>query len=167
MPQKENANNFIGKTFNNLTIIEDLGRDNKRRWAKAICICGTIRRYRVDNLKDGTIKSCGCIGKKLFEKNRLKGTHNLTNHPLYSVWEGIKKRCYNQNNKSYPNYGGKGVIVCEDWLKNFKAFYDWAIVNGYKKGLEIDKDKLAPSKTGNLYCPEYCCFYYERRKFAS
>lgn len=58
--------------------------------------------------------------------------HNLSHKtPLYRIWKGIKERCYNENNKAYNNYGGRGIIVCEDWKNDFKSFYDWSISNGY------------------------------------
>lgn len=69
----------------------------------------------------------------------------------------MKDRCLNHNDPRYQLYGGDGVIVCKEWME-FKPFYDWAICNGYKKGLELDKDKLSPSKSGKAYSPEFCSF---------
>jgi len=155
---KEKSDCFVGKKFNMLTIVDDLGRSENRRWVNAVCDCGTVRKYRLDSVKDSSIKCCGCVGKELFDKNRKTGTHQLTYHPLYGVWEGFKKRCYNPNNNSFKDYGLLGVRVCDEWLNDFKSFYEWAISNGYRKGLQIDKDKLSPEKPGKLYCPEYCCF---------
>lgn len=91
--------------------------------------------------------------------------HGLKNHPLYRVWVGMKTRCYNQNEESYKDYGGRGVVVCEGWLKNFKAFYEWAIVNGWGKGLDIDKDIIAKELGVEplLYSPERCLFVTRKR----
>lgn len=66
-------------------------------------------------------------------------THGLSKHPLYSVWKDMKKRCYGTKSKYYHNYGGRGITVCEEWKTDFKAFYDWAIKNGHKEGLTIDR----------------------------
>jgi hypothetical protein len=70
----------------------------------------------------------------------------------------MKRRAYDKNNKQFKNYGGRGVVVCEAWKNDFKSFYDWAISNGWRKGLELDKDKLAPQQLGDIYSPEFCSF---------
>jgi len=63
--------------------------------------------------------------------------HGLTEHRLYRVWAGMKNRCKtNKSNGEY--YHQRGIIVCQEWHK-FINFYNWSIVNGYKKGLTIDR----------------------------
>ncbi len=63
----------------------------------------------------------------------------------------MKARCYNQNQNSYPIYGGKGITVCKEWLDDFNNFFQWAMQNGYADGLTIER------KDGNKgYCPENC-----------
>jgi len=66
----------------------------------------------------------------------------------------MKQRCYNKNNKNYKWYGAKGVRVCDSW-QTFANFHKWAVNNGYKKGLHLDKDIKG---NGKLYSPESCCF---------
>ena len=51
----------------------------------------------------------------------------------------MKQRCYNSNNKDYPDYGERGITICREWKNDFKAFYDWAINNGYAENLEIER----------------------------
>jgi len=75
-----------------------------------------------------------------------------------SVFNSMKSRCYDHTDVQYKNWGAKGVRVCKEWLENPISFYDWAMSNGWKKGLQIDKDKLATTKPGLLYSPEFCCF---------
>lgn len=58
---------------------------------------------------------------------------------LYSVYRGMKSRCYSKKNKSYRLYGGRGIKVCDEWLNDKNKFIEWAIKNGYKKGLTIDR----------------------------
>ena len=65
--------------------------------------------------------------------------HGYSRHPLYSVWNGIKNRCYNKNEKQYGVWGGRGISVCDEWINNPKAFIEWALKSGYKKGLFIDR----------------------------
>ena len=58
---------------------------------------------------------------------------------LYSIWCGMKTRCYNQKSLEYSNYGGRGIKVCDEWKNDFKAFYNWAMSNGYEDSLTIDR----------------------------
>lgn len=64
--------------------------------------------------------------------------HGLSKTKLYNVWCAMKRRCYNTNVKDYKNYGGRGIKVCDEWL-NYVPFYNWAVSNGYKEGLTIDR----------------------------
>lgn len=72
--------------------------------------------------------------------------------PLYTIWCGIKSRCYNPKTANYKYYGAKGIIVGEEWKNDFKAFYTWAIGKGWKPGLTIDRH---PNRIGN-YEPTNC-----------
>jgi len=58
---------------------------------------------------------------------------------LRKKWYSIKARCYNESNENYKNYGKKGIKVCEEWVNDFWKFYEWSILNGYQKGLTIDR----------------------------
>ena len=74
----------------------------------------------------------------------------LRNPKLYSLWRTMLHRCYNPKRQSYKRYGGRGIQVCEEWKDPIK-FMNWAEVNGYKEGLQIDRI----NNNGN-YCPENC-----------
>ena len=65
--------------------------------------------------------------------------HNMSGTRLYHVYDGIVDRCYNPKCKVYKNYGNRGIRVCDEWLNDKTAFFDWAINNGYRKGLTIDR----------------------------
>jgi len=97
------------------------------------CDCGVEKEIMASKLTAGQ-KSCGCLH---FLKGQNK-THGLKNHPLYSVWSGMKRRCYNKNSPNYPNYGGRGITVCERWMASVKNFYD-DMISGYIKGLHLDR----------------------------
>jgi hypothetical protein len=71
---------------------------------------------------------------------------------LYRRWLGMTERCRNKNHMSFHNYGGRGIKVCDEWLV-FMVFREWAIANGWKRELEIDR----VDGDGD-YCPENCCF---------
>lgn len=148
-----------GQIFGDLTIIEYLGRDKNGSYKIiAKCKCGIIKEYYLANLiKRGHTTSCGCTkSKKCSIANK---THGVSiRHPLHIVWNAMKGRCGNPNKTDYANYGAKGVVVCELWKNDFKAFYDWALANGWQKGMNIDKD-IIPKKIGIpalLYSPEMC-----------
>lgn len=73
------------------------------------------------------------------KNGRFVDIHGLGNHKLYNVWCSMKERCANKHNKSYKNYGERGIKVCDEWRNDFKAFYNWAMANGYTDGLTIDR----------------------------
>lgn len=79
--------------------------------------------------------------------------HGLHDHNLYTIWQGIKARCYNKNEPVYHLYGGRGVTMCEDWLSNPENFIKWALENGWAKGMQIDKDIKGD---GLVYSPGSC-----------
>ena len=75
---------------------------------------------------------------------------NYRDHSLYMTWSNIKTRCYNKKRKDYKWYGAKGVNVCNEWL-NPKIFIDWALANGWRSGLEIDR-----KDSNGDYSPSNC-----------
>ena len=144
-----------GERYGMFTVIKYIGSKKGHTVVLAICNCGNEKEIRLDSIKSGLTKSCGCI-------NHQHTIHKLSKHPLYKLYYSIRLRCYSINSKSYKDYGGRGVTVCEEWLNDFVSFYNWAISNGWKKGLQIDKDIKYKEKhgtsTGIIYSPEYCCF---------
>ncbi len=65
--------------------------------------------------------------------------HGQSNTRLHSIWVMMRQRCYNANNKDYYNYGARGIQVCQEWIKDFKAFNEWAYNNGYEDKLSLDR----------------------------
>lgn len=113
------------------------------------CDCGNMVIVKTSDLTSGNTKSCGCYKIDGIKKRRTK--HNKSKSPLYGVWNTMKSRCYNENSEKYKNYGGRGITICDEWLNDFQCFYDWAMANGYREGLTIDREDV----NGN-YCPENC-----------
>lgn len=77
--------------------------------------------------------------------------HGLRKTRLYRIWANMKSRCYNPNTSHYDRYGGRGIKVYEDWIHDFKTFYDWSMQNGYADNLSIDRI----NNDGN-YEPDNC-----------
>lgn len=65
--------------------------------------------------------------------------HHKSNTRLFHIWCGVKQRCYYHKHKQYKDYGGRGIAVCDEWLRDFMNFYNWAITNGYRENLTIDR----------------------------
>ena len=72
-------------------------------------------------------------------KGKYLPIHNGTDTRLYETWCSMKERCYNLHNRSYKNYGKKGIKVCEEWKHDFASFKAWALSNGYTDNLTIDR----------------------------
>lgn len=123
------------------------------------CTCGIVKKIVIYKANTGETKSCGCYQREVATIN-ASTLNGLSNHPLWSKWRDVWNRCYRENVKSYPLYGGNGVEMCEEWRDDFMAFYNWCMSNGWKPGLQIDKD-IIPKKLGipaKLYGPDVCCF---------
>ena len=132
------ALSLVNKRFGRLVVIGRAENDKKgnARW-HCTCDCGNQKTISGYHLTAGLTKSCGCIRKERLS-NR-KSAHHKANTKLYSIWAGIKQRCLNKNHKNYNRYMGRGIKICEEWKNNFMQFYNWAISNGYKEGLTIDR----------------------------
>ena len=120
-----------GQKFGRLTALYRLHNYHKKRvhWL-CICDCGNLTDVSRNNLTRGVTKSCGCN----------KGEHhNDINSRLYRIWRHIKERCYNKNANNYTRYGGRGIVVCDEWKHSYLSFKGWALSNGYRDSLTIDR----------------------------
>ena len=86
--------------------------------------------------------------------------HGLSKHPLYKVWMDMICRCHVPSHPNYNWYGLKGVTVCEEWRNSAQSFIEWALSNGWKRGLDLDKDTLV--KGNKVYSPSTCKFISHR-----
>ena len=132
-----------GKKFNRLTVIsrQNNYKDGSSKWL-CQCDCGNKVVVLGGHLRSGHTKSCGCLQKEICKAIKHKPKHGMAKTKIYKTWNGIKNRT-NPNNKNkfsyYKNYSGRNIKICKEWEEDFINFYNWAMANGYKEGLTIDR----------------------------
>lgn len=119
-----------------------------------VCECGTERVVSGAYLRNGTTKSCNCVGAE-----RVRGfnlTHGHGHERLNGVWHGMKERCFNPSATNYPDYGGRGITVCDEWAKDYQAFRDWSLANGYNEKAKRGECTLDRVNVNGNYEPGNC-----------
>ena len=124
---------ITGQRFGRLTVVK---RYDVTRWL-CRCDCGNETYSDSYQLRKGITKSCGCLQKELCGNQHRK--HGFTKTRLYRIYYRMKERCYRPTNDNYKYYGGLGITVCDEWLKSFITFKDWALSHGYADNLTIDR----------------------------
>lgn len=135
--------------FGRLKVLEFDHRDSHgaAHW-RCVCDCGNEVVVRGSSLTSGATTSCGCYVRE--NNKRLNTKHGGYGTSLYHVWVNIKQRCNNPNDTRYKNYGKRGIFICNEW-DDFEIFRNWALDNGYKEGLTIDRINV-----NDGYYPENC-----------
>jgi hypothetical protein len=114
------------------------GSKHKKRFGLYVCgICGSEFKAISGNVNSGKTTSCGCFRLSQLRKKITK--HGDSNTRLFSIWKGIKKRCYYKKDKFYHRYGGLGIKVCDEWVSDYSEFKRWALSNGYSDELTIER----------------------------
>lgn len=130
---------LTGQRFGRLQVIQRAENiHNEAAWL-CKCDCGQEATIRGYSLRSGATKSCGCLENENRDKGLAHLIHGGRQTRLYSIWCGMHKRCYNPNCRSYANYGGRGISICNEWLRDFTSFRDWALSHGYSDTLSIDR----------------------------
>lgn len=126
-----------GQKFQNWEVIKELppkiipsGQPNRTFLCK--CICGKEKEIRLGHLSRGKINSCGCLTVRY---SRVSESDKY----IRKIWRAIKYRTQ-ENYAERHLYFDKGIIVCDKWLNHYDAFRSWAINNGLKEGLQIDRE---------------------------
>lgn len=147
----------------------------KVHYWKAQCQCEdhTIIYAEEHLLKIGRIVSCGCMKKKRLNEYNAKVKSGEIERPIWrkyfgndikyrtksrlgAIYEGMKRRCYNTNDKKYPRYGARGITICDEWLgeDGRKRFVDWAYDHGYSEDLDYVSIERIDINKG--YNPDNC-----------
>ena len=140
---------YAGAVFGDWTVIKvhEHTSQAKQRFATCKCSCGNIKDVNIQKLIRGISTSCGHwrSGAKDYPR-------------LYRVYQGMIKRCYKPNEPKYKNYGGRGIVICKEWLgeEGFKHFVEWAYNNGYDENAKFLECTLDRIDVDGNYEPSNC-----------
>ena len=141
--------NYIGQKFGRLTVVETQ-KTQKGIRCKCVCECGNIHHASINSLRSGNVKSCGCLAHEWSRSGNARRKHDGKGTRLYQIWKSMRERCNTKTASNYSRYGGIGISICDEW-NDFAVFKDWALSNGYKDNLSIDRINVY----GN-YEPDNC-----------
>lgn len=132
-PNKYLENSVI----NGVIFVREIENINKRRRGLFKCpMCENFFEAIISKVAEGHTRSCGCLQKAVV--SQISKKHGLHSHALYATWNGIISRATNIKSDSYHRYGGRGIKVCKQW-EDCSVFIDWALSNGWQKGLQVDR----------------------------
>lgn len=157
---------LIGKRFGCILVVEKYSSDGmpSTHKFKCKCDCGNILILTAQNIRSKRHLCCkACKYKYITENIHSFTKHGMCDTPVYKIWSGINKRCLTKTDKSYKNYGARGIKICYEWSrlnpKGFNNFYTWSIKTGYK--YKPDKNgrnifSIERIDVNGDYCPENC-----------
>ncbi len=128
------AIDMAGQRYGRWTVLERAGSNHGAATWLCRCECGREVVVEGRSLRRGISQGCGSCASR-----ESKTTHGASKTRLHATWMSMRYRCGNKNCPGYKNYGGRGIRVCAEWDESFGPFRDWAMANGYKASLEIDR----------------------------
>lgn len=143
---------LIGKKFNRITILDIWQNPEKKYYmCRYHCVCGNVKETRLTNVKNGYLKSCGCLKYIHSIPSEENDAVGKIKHPLHPAWASMMSRCYHKSSTAYYLYGGRGIKVCDEW-RNFWNFVKWSdSIGGRPDGYTLDRIDVDGD-----YCPENC-----------
>lgn len=146
-----------GEKYGRWTIFKEVPRRGRSsRHFICRCDCGTERIVSLSHLRMGKSKSCGCFRRE--RTSEVRSTHGMSRTRLFSIWNDMVRRCSDKSRKSYKDYGGRGISICDEWL-DFKTFMEWALENGYQQNLTIER-----MDNDGDYCAGNCTWIPKERQ---
>lgn len=121
-----NKLNLMNQRFGRLVVIsEHKNKGKKTQWV-CICDCGQKCIVKTGQLRSMKTESCGCLRKENAVKNGKKmwTTHSMNKSPEHRSYHAMLARCYRKTHKSYYDYGGRGIKVCDRWRNSFENFFE-------------------------------------------
>lgn len=155
--EKNNDKKWIGQKFGRLTVIGfEKKKEPSRGWNWLCkCECGKVKTISPQHIKSGRTRSCGCFHDERCRERARKFEYGVMDYPrLCRIYRSMKRRCFDEREPRYKDYGGRGIKVCKEWTDEdcgFDNFARWSFSNGYTEELTLDRIDV----NGN-YCPENC-----------
>lgn len=155
---KSRKKDITGQRFGRLTVISFSHRNGAKLYWKCRCDCGKEIITRGDGLKSGHTNSCGCYNREILKNAKWNETHGKSRTKIHGIWFNMKRRCYDPNSDEYPNYGGRGIEICPEWLGEHGAenFIKWAYSTGYDENAEFGECTIDRIDTNGNYEPSNC-----------
>jgi len=131
-----NRIDITGQKIGRLTVIRAIRKPGiERLFYECICECGSTRVIGAQNLRRRLTQSCGCLQKERVKAASFK--HGLSHTPIHNTWMGMLQRCNDENCTAYPDYGGRGIKVCDRWMVFENFLKDMGLPP--QKGMTLDR----------------------------